>query len=103
MPRSRATCAIGRLLSNSRRAPRSSSSGGYFLGRGISTASLPLPRTRSSFRGLRQTQPASQIAREILREAGEIDQREDDLYGDSRGDELPEQLRTREGRRRALP
>ncbi len=43
-----------------------------------------------------------QIARVILREAGEIDEREDELYGDARGDELPEQLRTREGRRRAL-
>ena len=44
----------------------------------------------------------SQIARAILREAAEIDQREDELYGDARGDELPEQLRTREGRRQAL-
>jgi integrase len=43
-----------------------------------------------------------QIARAILREAAEIDQREDELYGDARGDELREQLRTREGRRQAL-
>src|ERR671928_989963 len=43
-----------------------------------------------------------QIARAILREAAEIDQREDELYGPDRGDELPEQLRTREGRRQAL-
>jgi transposase len=43
-----------------------------------------------------------QIAREILAEAAEIDAREDELYGDQRGDELPEQLRTREGRRQAL-
>jgi hypothetical protein len=43
-----------------------------------------------------------QIARAILREAAEIDAREDELYGDARGDELPERLRTREGRRRAL-
>ena len=43
-----------------------------------------------------------QIAREILAEAAEIDRREDELYGDARGDELPEQLRTREGRRQAL-
>jgi hypothetical protein len=42
------------------------------------------------------------IAREILAEAAEIDRREDELYGSERGDELPEQLRTREGRRRAL-
>jgi hypothetical protein len=43
-----------------------------------------------------------QIAREILAEAAGIDAREDELYGSERGDELPEQLRTREGRRRAL-
>src|SRR3954471_8855558 len=43
-----------------------------------------------------------QIARAILREAAEVDQREDELYGEARGDELPEQLRTREGRLRAL-
>jgi transposase len=43
-----------------------------------------------------------QIARAILREAAEIDQREDELYGPDRGDELPEHLRTREGRQRAL-
>jgi transposase len=43
-----------------------------------------------------------QIAREILAEAAEIDRRENELYGCERGDELPEQLRTREGRRRAL-
>jgi transposase len=42
------------------------------------------------------------IAREILDEAAETDRAEDELYGDARGDELPEQLRTREGRRAAL-
>jgi hypothetical protein len=42
------------------------------------------------------------IAREILEEAAEVDRREDELYGQARGDELPEQLRTREGRRAAL-
>jgi hypothetical protein len=40
-----------------------------------------------------------QIAREILAEAKATDEAEDQLYGESRGDELPEQLRTREGRR----
>ena len=39
-----------------------------------------------------------EIAREILAEAKAIDEAEDELYGDQRGDELPEQLRTREGR-----
>jgi transposase len=43
-----------------------------------------------------------QIAREILAEAADIDAREDELYGAERGDELPEHLRTREGRRKAL-
>ena len=43
-----------------------------------------------------------QLAREILKEAGEIDAAEDELYGEDRGDELPEHLRTREGRRAAL-
>jgi transposase len=43
-----------------------------------------------------------QIAREILAEAAEIDRREDERYGSARGDELPNQLRTREGRRQAL-
>jgi transposase len=43
-----------------------------------------------------------EIVTQILREAEEIDQREDELYGDQRGDELPEQLRTAEGRRAAL-
>jgi hypothetical protein len=44
-----------------------------------------------------------QIAGEILQEAAEIDRREDEFYGRERGDELPEHLRTREGRRKALP
>jgi transposase len=43
-----------------------------------------------------------QLAREILKEAGEIDAAQDGLYGEDRGDELPEQSRAREGRRAAL-
>jgi Transposase DDE domain/Transposase domain (DUF772) len=42
------------------------------------------------------------IAREILAEAAELDRREDELYGEARGDELPERLRTSAGRRAAL-
>ena len=42
------------------------------------------------------------IVREILDEAEENDRIEDELYGDARGDELPEQLHTPEGRRAAL-
>jgi transposase len=40
-----------------------------------------------------------QLAREILEEAKAVDAAEDELYGDARVDELPEQLRTGEGRR----
>jgi len=40
-----------------------------------------------------------QIARAILEEAKAVDAAEDELYGDARGDELPEQLRTGDGRR----
>ena len=43
-----------------------------------------------------------QIAREILAEVAETDRREDELYGEARGDELPKHLRTRAGRRAAL-
>ncbi|MGH2982970.1 MAG: transposase [Solirubrobacterales bacterium] len=45
------------------------------------------------------TRSYEQIAKEILEEAGRIDAAEDEIYGDARGDELPEQLTTREGRR----
>jgi transposase len=43
-----------------------------------------------------------EVVGEILRQAEETDRREDELYGQDRGDELPEQLRTPEGRRAAL-
>jgi hypothetical protein len=49
-----------------------------------------------------QNRSYRELVTEILREAEEIDRREDELYGEKRGDELPEQLRTREGRRAAL-
>jgi transposase len=39
------------------------------------------------------------IAREILQEAAEVDAAEDELYGEKRGDELPEHLSTSQGRR----
>src|SRR5947209_4876311 len=42
-----------------------------------------------------------EIVTQILREAEEIDRREDELYGDTRGDELPDQLRTAAGRNAA--
>jgi transposase len=49
-----------------------------------------------------QNRSYREIVTEILREAEETDRREDELCGDQRGDELPEQLRTPEGRRAAL-
>jgi transposase len=42
------------------------------------------------------------IARDILAEARATDEREDELHGEARGDELPEGLRTPEGRREFL-
>jgi hypothetical protein len=49
-----------------------------------------------------QNRSYRQVVTQILREAEEIDRQEDELYGEKRGDELPEQLRTPEGRRQAL-
>jgi transposase len=42
------------------------------------------------------------IAREIVAEAKATDEAEDELFGAARGDELPEELQTSEGRRRWL-
>ena len=39
------------------------------------------------------------IAREILAEHKATDEAEDECYGDARGDELPEELQSVEGRR----
>jgi transposase len=43
-----------------------------------------------------------QIAREVLAEHKATDEAEDEQFGEARGDELPEQLRTSEGRREFL-
>jgi hypothetical protein len=40
-----------------------------------------------------------QLAREIIEEAKAIDAAEDELYGERRGDELPEELSSAQGRR----
>ena len=48
------------------------------------------------------TRDYAQIAREILEEAARIDAAEDQLFGEARGDELPEGLRTSGDRRRVL-
>jgi DDE family transposase len=49
-----------------------------------------------------QTVDYEQLARKILEEAAAIDAAEDELYGDKRGDELPEQLSTGKGRQEWL-
>jgi transposase len=48
------------------------------------------------------TRSYEQIAREILEDAARIDAEEDALFGDERGDELPEGLRTSGDRRKLL-
>ena len=48
------------------------------------------------------TRDYEQIAQEILAEAAAIDASEDELYGEARGDELPEGLRTSGDRRKRL-
>jgi hypothetical protein len=50
----------------------------------------------------RATRDYEQIAREILEEAADIDELEDERFGERRGDELPPALSTREGRARWL-
>jgi len=51
---------------------------------------------------MNQNRSYREIVNQILREAEETDRHEDELYGQDRGDELPEQMRTRDGRRQAL-
>ena len=43
------------------------------------------------------------IARQILGEADEVDREEDERYGQARGDELPPELASREGREEDVP
>jgi transposase len=45
------------------------------------------------------TRDYEQIAKEILEEAAEVDREEDAQFGDARGDELPRELSTEQGRR----
>jgi transposase len=48
------------------------------------------------------TRDHEQIAREILEEAKAVDAAEDELYGDARGDELPPELASAQGRKKWL-
>jgi len=45
------------------------------------------------------TRDFEQIAKEILEQAAEVDRQEDEQFGDARGDELPAELSTEQGRR----
>jgi transposase len=49
-----------------------------------------------------QNRSYRELVGQILREAEATDRAEDEFYGDALGDELPEQLRTAEGRKAAL-
>src|SRR3954468_1472230 len=48
------------------------------------------------------TRDYEQIAREMLEEAKAVDAAEDELYGEARGDELPPELATAQGRKKWL-
>jgi Transposase DDE domain len=50
----------------------------------------------------RATRDYEQLAREALREAAEIDAAEDEQFGDRRGDELPPELASAQGRQKWL-
>src|SRR4051812_37853414 len=50
----------------------------------------------------RATRDYEQLAAEALREAAEIDAAEDERFGDRRGDELPPELATAQGRKKWL-
>src|SRR5215204_3174957 len=70
----------------------------------IAAQQAPDHATIARFR-VRHEQALAELFSEVLwlcKEAGRIDAAEDELYGEQRGDELPEHLRTSEGRRAAL-
>jgi Transposase DDE domain len=48
------------------------------------------------------TRSYEQIVRELLERADRVDEEEDELYGERRGDELPDELLTRDGRKKVL-
>jgi transposase len=50
----------------------------------------------------RATRSYEEIAREILKDAAAVDAEEDERFGDARGDELPSELATGQGRQRWL-
>ena len=61
---------------------------------------MTAPRSRATHRD--RSSDYDQPAREIIAETLATDEAEDERFGDARGDELPEPLRTPEGRREWL-
>ena len=74
------------------------SGGGFGVGRGDHDRWTKIKANAS----MDQNRSYSGLVKDILREAEETDRREDELYGEARGDELPESLRNPETRRQAL-
>jgi hypothetical protein len=69
----------------------------------VSVGTIAVDGTRIAANASRDaTVDYEQLARTILEEAAEVDAAEDEQFGDRRGDELPEQLTTRYGRREWL-
>ena len=65
----------------------------------VSVGTIAVDGTRIAANASRDaTVDYGQLARTILEEAAEVDAAEDEQFGDRRGDELPEQLRTGNGR-----
>jgi transposase len=66
----------------------------------VSTAVVAVDGTKlAAAASERATRSYEEIAKEILAEAGRIDEAEDEIHGDARGDELPPKLATRAGRK----
>jgi transposase len=66
----------------------------------VSVGTIAVDGTRMAANASRDaTVDYEQLARTILEEAAQVDAAEDEQFGDRRGDELPEQLTTRYGRR----
>src|SRR5215218_8952866 len=65
MPRSAATCAIGRPLSSASRTPRSSNSSGYFLGLDMTAEDLLSPGQHPDCEVLAKPGPADGASRPV--------------------------------------
>jgi transposase len=69
----------------------------------VSTGVVAIDATKLTANASREANlDYERVAREILAEAKATDEAEDELFGEARGDELPEELRTSAGRRKWL-